>query len=204
MTASLCRALRARGEPVRALKPVISGWDEADPEAVAASDTGLLLSAQGIDMTAEAVDACSPFRFIAPLSPDMAAAREGTEIDFDRLVGFCRQEVENTPKGTTLFIEGVGGVMVPLTKDKTVLDWVAALGLPVMLVVGSYLGTISHTLTAAMALRSKHIPIRAIAISESEDSPVPPEETAEVLKRHLAGAVEIVGRGGEATDLLRP
>lgn len=191
----------AQGRPARALKPVISGWEDA-PAAIAESDTGQLLAAQGIEATADAIDACSPFRFKAPLSPDMAAAREGLEIDFDKLVGLCRQEIENTPKDTALFIEGVGGVMVPLTRDKTVLDWMAALGLPVLLVVGSYLGTISHTLTAAMALRSRHIPIRAIVISESEDSPVPCAETAEVLKRHLAGAVEIVGRGGDADGLI--
>lgn len=182
---------------------MISGWDGGDAAAIAASDTGQLLAAQDIDATPDAIDACSPFRFKAPLSPDMAAAREGLGIDFDRLVGFCRQEIENTPKGTALFIEGVGGVMVPLTRDKTVLDWMAALGLPVLLVVGSYLGTISHTLTAVLALRSLHIPIRTIVISESEDSPVPCEETAEVLKRHLAGAVEIVGRGGSAANLIQ-
>lgn len=201
VTASLVRSLLVRGRPARALKPVISGWDGDDAAAIAASDTGQLLAAQGIDPSPEAIDACSPFRFRAPLSPDIAAAREGLGIDFDRLVGFCRQEIENTPKGTVLFIEGVGGVMVPLTQDKTVLDWMAAIGLPVLLVVGSYLGTISHTLTAALALRSLHIPIRAIVISESEDNPVPPEETAEVLKRHLAGAVEIVQRDGEAEGL---
>jgi dethiobiotin synthetase len=185
------------------LKPVISGWDGGDAQAVAESDTGQLLAALGIDPTAEAVDACSPYRFTAPLSPDMAARRDGAEIDFDRLVGFCRQEIENTGKDETLFIEGVGGVMVPLTDRHTVLDWMAALGLPTLLVVGSYLGTISHTLTAVQTLRNKHIAIRAIVISQSEDSPVPCEETAETIRRHLgAGAVEIVPRGGALDALL--
>ena len=186
------------------MKPVISGWDQGDAEAIAASDTGQLLAAQGIEATVEAIDACSPFRFKAPLSPDMAAAREGLGIDFDRLVGFCRQEVENTGDEETLFIEGVGGVMVPLTERHTVLDWIAELGLPVLLVVGSYLGTISHTLTAVMAMRTKHIALRAIVISESEESPVPCEETAETIKRHLGSAtIEIVPRDGAAPAAFR-
>ena len=46
------------------------------------------------------------------------------------------------------FIEGVGGIMVPLDRKHTVLDWAKALGLPLIVVAGSYLGTISHTLTA--------------------------------------------------------
>lgn len=181
--------MRAQGKPARAIKPVISGWEDG-ADAIAQSDTGLLLAAQGLDATPENIDACSPFRFRAPLSPDMAAAREDREIDFDRLVGICRQEIEKSGPNETLFIEGVGGVMVPLTDRHTVLDWMAALSLPALLVVGSYLGTISHTLTAALALQQRHIPIRAIVISESEDSPVPPEETAEVIARHI-GAIDV-------------
>ncbi|MEQ8229548.1 MAG: dethiobiotin synthase [Rhodospirillales bacterium] len=194
----MIRRLIAEGRPARAIKPVISGWDGDDADAIAQSDTGQLLAAQGIDATDEAIDACSPYRFKAPLSPDMAAAREGLGIDFDRLVGFCRQELENTGDDETLFIEGVGGVMVPLTDHHTVLDWIAALDIPVVLVVGSYLGTISHTLTAVMAMRTKHIALRTIVISESEESPVPCEETAETIKRHLGAAtIEIVARNTE-------
>ena len=183
---------------MRAIKPVISGWEDT-PTAIAESDTGQLLAAQGLDPTPENIAACSPFRFKEPLSPDMAAAREGKEIDFDGLVGFCRKALEKEGPDGTLLIEGVGGVMVPLTDRHTVLDWMAALDLPVLLVVGSYLGTISHTLTAAHVLRARHLAIRAIVISESEDSPVPPAETAEVIERHLTGvAVRIVARGGRA------
>ena len=53
-----------------------------------------------------------------------------------------------------LFIEGVGGIMVPLDGARTVLDWMAALEIPLLLVVGGYLGTISHTLTALDVLRA--------------------------------------------------
>jgi len=126
----------------------------------------------------------------------MAAAREGRALDYGKLVSFCREQIAATAAGETLYIEGVGGVMVPLTEDKTVLDWMAALSLPVLLVAGTYLGTISHTLTAAHALRERHIAVRAVILSESEDSPVPPEETAAAIARHLPGSViRIVQRG---------
>lgn len=188
---------------MRALKPIISGWDGDDPAAVAESDTGQILAALGQAPDKAAIDDCSPFRFKAPLSPDMAAAREGRDIDLDALLGFCRREIERSIPDETLLIEGVGGVMVPLTGDKTVLDWMAALDLPALLVVGSYLGTISHTLTAAMALRARHIAIRAVIISESEDSPVPCEETAETIGRFLEGAaIHIVRRGGDLSRVI--
>lgn len=154
------------------------------------------MNALGLEPTPEAVDACSPFRFREPLSPDMAATRENRGISFDRLVGFCLEHIEKTNQNSVLFIEGVGGVMVPLTDDKTVLDWTAALQIPAILVVGSYLGTLSHTLTAALALRSRNIVIDRVIVSESEESPVPLAETADVIRRHLGGVVVTrVGRG---------
>ena len=55
---------------------------------------------------------------------------------------FCREGI--AAHDGTLFIEGVGGVMVPLDGRHTVLDWMRALGLPLILVTGSYLGTISQ------------------------------------------------------------
>jgi len=85
-------------------------------------------------------------------------------------------------------IEGVGGVMVPLTEQRTVRDWMAALRIPAILVTGSYLGSISHTLTAIEALRAASIPIHAIIVSESEASPVPLADTLATI-RAFAGDV---------------
>ena len=192
----MVRALRAQGRPVQALKPVISGFDAETP---AESDTALLLAALGREANADAIEAISPWRFTAPLSPDMAASREGRDIDFDELIGYCRRVIDGF-SGTTL-VEGVGGVMVPLTAERTVLDWIAALKTPAILVVGSYLGTLSHTLTAHAALSARAIPLAGIVISESAESPVPLDETRDTLARFISG-VEIVtvARGGaEAT-----
>jgi dethiobiotin synthetase len=71
------------------------------------------------------------------------------------------------------------------------LDWLAATGLPPLLVVGSYLGTISHTLTAVAVLRARGIEPAAIVVSESPVSPVPLAETAAAIQR-FAGDVRIL------------
>jgi dethiobiotin synthetase len=185
---ALIRALTAAGRSVRALKPVVSGFDRARLEG---SDSGLLLAAQGLPLSVANLDAISPWRFQAALSPDMAAAREGREVPFDALVEFCR-----TPSSVDVtLIEGVGGVMVPLDAEHTVLDWIAAVRAPALLVVGSYLGTLSHTLTATAALKGRACPLLATIVSESEHQTVPAEETAAVLRRFVAGApVHVVRR----------
>lgn len=184
VTAALARQLRARGDSVDVLKPVISGFDPADVET---SDTGILIDALGEEISPDSIDRVSPWRFPAPLSPDMAAAREGRRIDFDALVEFCRIRSEGRDR---LLIEGVGGAMVPLTDSLTVRDWIAAADAPALLVVGSYLGTVSHTLTALEALRARKVAIAGIVVSESPDSPVPVSETAMVIAR-FAGDVPI-------------
>ena len=85
--------------------------------------------------------------------------------------------------------------MVPLDARHTVLDWVAALEVPALLVTGSYLGTLSHTLTAAGMLRARSVELAGIVVNESEAQPVAPEETADVLSRFAADVpVQVVGR----------
>jgi dethiobiotin synthetase len=180
VTLRLIAELEARGRSVRALKPVASGFDAAQPEG---SDTALLLRAQGLDLTAECLDAASPWRFTAPLSPDMAARAERRSIPFAALVAHCR--AASARAGVTL-IEGIGGVMVPLDTEHTVLDWIEALGAPALLVVGSYLGSLSHSLTAAAALQERGVTIAAIIVSESEEQPAPAAETAASLARFVA------------------
>jgi dethiobiotin synthetase len=186
VAAGLIRHLRRAGRDVDAFKPVVSGFD---PQGAAESDPGVLLSALGRPITSAEIDRVSPWRFRAPLSPDMAARLEGRAIDFTALVKHSREAIANT-RGF-LFIEGVGGIMAPLDDRHTVLDWMAALGVPVILVAGSYLGTISHTLAALDVLRRRELTVAALVVSETENSTVPLDETVATLARFV-GQTNIV------------
>jgi dethiobiotin synthetase len=177
VAAGLIRHWRAAGRKVDALKPVASGFDIATAPA---SDPGVLLAALGRLANPAEIDRIAPWRFAEPLSPDMAARREGRSIDFGELVRFCRTAIENT-RGT-LLIEGVGGVMVPLGGRHTVLDWMTELGLSVVVVTGSYLGSISHTLTALDALASRRLAVRALVVNETQGSTVPADDTIQTLR----------------------
>ena len=182
---------RASGRTVAVLKPILSGYDPAE---AAGSDTGRLLTASGVEITPESIDLVSPWRYAAPLSPDMAAAREGRNVPVDDVIAYCAAAiVEADEAGTSLLIEGIGGVMVPLDETRTVADLIAALGIPAILVGGSYLGSLSHTMTAYEALRSRNIAVDCIIISETPDSDVPLAETRDVLARFVQSApVEVM------------
>jgi dethiobiotin synthetase len=174
---------RASGRTVAVLKPILSGYDPAE---VVGSDTGRLLTASGVEITPESIDLVSPWRYAAPLSPDMAAAREGRNVPVDDVIACCHAAIaEADEAGMSLLIEGIGGVMVPLDETRTVADLIAALGIPAILVGGSYLGSLSHTLTAYEALRSRNIVVECIIISETPDSDVPLDETRDVLARFV-------------------
>jgi dethiobiotin synthetase len=187
VAAGLIRYCRERGETVDALKPVVSGLD---PTGLAASDPGVLLAALGRPLTLEEAQRISPWRFAAPLSPDMAAAREGRAIDFAELVKVCGGAVA-AARGR-LFIEGIGGIMVPLDATHTVLDLITALRLPLILVAGSYVGTLSHTLTALQVLARRNLDVAAVAVSESEDSAASLDDTVATIAR-FADSIDVIG-----------
>ena len=182
LACALLRHWRAEGRQVAAFKPVLSGFDPVHPEA---SDAGTLLAALGREANAAELDAIAPWRFAAPLSPDMAAALEGREIDFDALVAFNRRAMSADFHAS--LVEGVGGVMAPLDARHTVRDWIAASGLPCVLVAGSYLGSLSHALTALEALARVGAGVTALAVNETPGSTVALDATLAALSRHVAG-----------------
>ena len=184
---NMIRGWLAAGEDVRVLKPVISGFD---PAAAEDTDTGLLLAAAGQDLTPSAIDRVSPWRYAAPLSPDMAAALEDRAVPLDEIVDFCRSAISDAEtEGAHLLIEGAGGVMVPLDETCTMRDLIAALDIPVVLVVGSYLGSLSHALTALEALRARDVAIDRIVVNETEDSNIPLADTRDTLARFVGEVV---------------
>jgi dethiobiotin synthetase len=174
--------LRARGRSIDALKPVITGFD---PRAPQTSDTGRLLLALGATLTPERIAAASPYRLREPLSPDIAARREGTAIDFAALLAHGRGAI--AAHRDALIIEGIGGIMVPLDDRHTVLDLMIALDLPLILAAGSYVGTLSHTLTALEVLDRADLKVAAVVVNETPASAATLDDTVATIRRFAAG-----------------
>ena len=190
ITAAMVRQAKALGRSAAAYKPVISGFDAEKPEK---SDTGILLHGLGRLITADSIERVSPWRYELPLAPPMAArVEERPTLDFNKLVSFSREVIDG-PEHIVL-IEGAGGVMSPLDGKHTVLDWIEACGIPVVVVSGSYVGTISHTLTALAVVQQRKIPIHALILDESEESGVSLDATAAELKRWIHAPIIPVGR----------
>ncbi|TAJ68990.1 MAG: dethiobiotin synthase [Phenylobacterium sp.] len=186
---ALIEAARAGGRSVEALKPVVSGFDPAD---WGGSDPGRLLAALGRAPTEAALAAISPWRFVAPLAPPMAARREGRALVLAGIAAFCRRRLAEVSADFAL-VEGVGGLMSPIADDATGLELMTALGLPAILVGGSYLGAISHTLTALDSARGRGLAVQAVVVSQSAEREAPDfAETMADVRRFAAG-VPVIG-----------
>jgi len=191
---ALIRAARARGLTVDALKPAASGFDPADWTG---SDPGRLLAALGRPLDTAELDRITPWRFTAALAPPMAAALEGRPLRLAPMIDFCAARLADAD-ADLLLIEGVGGLMSPIAEAATGLDLMDALDLPTLLVGGSYLGAISHTLTALAVLRGRGHPVPAVMLSQDADPAAPDFKVTTSTLAALAGGTPVLAaaRGG--------
>jgi dethiobiotin synthetase len=198
----LIEAARASAIPVQAIKPVASGVSRSFPE-ITQSDPGRLLQAMQQEITESSIDAIAPWCFAAPISPPLAAQREGHELALAEVSTWVHDQhraFSHQQHGRGLFlVEGAGGVMAPLTNHgHSMLDWMVALGMPVILVTGSYLGSISHTLTAYRCLQQASLEVRAVVLSESTENPMPLHETLKSLRPYVEIPIHVLERHGES------
>jgi dethiobiotin synthetase len=158
LSASLIAAMAAAGERVQAHKPVLTGLDERPGPGAWPQDHELLARVAG--MTPEEV---APLRYGPPVSPHLAARLAGEAIDPDGLIARARTAGE---AGNALVVEGVGGLLVPLTDDSfTVRDLAVALGLPLLIAAAPGLGTINHTLLTIEAARTARLEVQAVVLT---------------------------------------
>jgi dethiobiotin synthetase len=183
---------RHHGLACDAFKPLLSGYDPLEMEE---SDAGRLLIALDRPVTPENVAAISPWRYRPALSPAAAARAVGTAVPYGDVVAACQSKIAN--RSGPLLVEGAGGVMSPLAEGKTNLDLMAALNLPALLVVGTYLGAISHGLTALEALRARRVRVAATIVSESAEGAETLADTIADLAQFHAGPIIGAPRFGE-------
>jgi dethiobiotin synthetase len=190
LVCSMIKEFREQNKNILAIKPIISGYEDGNSD----TDTAKILTALGKNINLDNINLISPWRFKAPLSPDMASAKENKIINFTQLLDYCK-DAENLTDN--LIIEGVGGIMVPINNEKTILDLMQVLNYPIILVVGSYLGSISHSLTAINCLEARNLNIHKIIISQSIDG-IDCEDTKKTIANFTDIPINIIYRNIES------
>ncbi|GLI08562.1 ATP-dependent dethiobiotin synthetase BioD [Paenibacillus tyrfis] len=195
MTAAIAAALRSEGRNVGVWKPVQSGGLLGK----GITDAERLLRGTGIVERPEQV---APFTFAAPLAPALAAMQAGVSLTMAGLLAAGEPLAE---RYDALLIEGAGGAAVPLTSDALVVDLIAELGVPALIVARCGLGTVNHTLLTAGLLRQWGIPVAGVVMNEVDHATSRNDPStaanAELIERY--GGLRVLGRfpwvSGEAT-----
>ncbi|HSN21647.1 MAG TPA: dethiobiotin synthase [Usitatibacter sp.] len=174
---ALVHALREAGEAVFPMKPIAAGAVERDGRSVN-EDTMALLEAAGLGV--EALDRVTPILLREPMSPHIAAAREGRRIWLEPVIESLR-----AASGFRV-VEGVGGFMVPLGETLDTVDLARAIGLPVVLVVGLRLGCLNHSLLTARAIGAAGLDLAGWIANAIDPRMLVVEENVETLRARIA------------------
>lgn len=160
-----------------AIKPVASGC-YIEGQQLISSDA--LQLAQHSSLTMEEI---TPWRFALPVSPHIAAINEGVSLNVQEVADYCLNlQLHDID---TLFIEGAGGLMVPLNKHETWVDFLKLTKLSVIMVVGMKLGCINQALLTATALCAHQIECAGWIANCLDPEMLALAENIDTLKNHL-------------------
>jgi dethiobiotin synthetase len=181
VSCALCAALLARGHRVVAFKPVITGLDDPGPH-----DHELLAA-----LTGQAPEDVAPVRFAPAVSPHLASEMSGRHIDADAL---ARRARALAATGVAV-VEGAGGILAPFTADLAQGDWMARIGLGLVVAARPGLGTINHTLLTLEAARARGLDVRAVVLTPWPGEPTVMERSNRETIAKLGGVdVATLGR----------
>ena len=195
VAAALAIVLRESGRDVGVFKPVASGCVRRR-EGLVSEDAEFLAKAAEAPETLEEI---SPIRFEAPLAPTVAAAQAGVETDLEPMWEAWRRLRD---AHEILLVEGIGGILCPVTPAMSVADLAKEFHLPLLVVARSTLGTINHTALAIEAARARGLALAGVVVNRyNHESPDLAEMTSPDEIQRVTG-VQVLGLVPEdrATD----
>ncbi len=147
VTCQLLEYYKAQGLTTVAIKPVAAGViSQAEPVN---ADVLKLQQAMTVSLPVEDIN---PVLLTAPLSPNIAARRQGMTLTVEEIALSCKPALQT--QADIILVEGCGGWLCPLNSTETMADLVKRLNLEVILVVGLRLGCLNHSLLTAEVMKS--------------------------------------------------
>lgn len=158
ITGGIAHILRQRGLKVGVFKPVATGCMFDMGEWVSSDAKFLKMCAQ----TEEPLSVITPICYETSAAPLVCVRAEKRPIDYEQIAAMYNYLCKTCD---VILVEGIGGVMVPLDEQYTILDVVAAMKLPMVVVARPKLGTINHTLLTLGAVRNAGLYAAGVVIN---------------------------------------
>lgn len=178
VTAALLHAYADLGYRVVGMKPVAAGADKLG-EVWVNEDVAELRAAANVEAPLEWIN---PYLFREAIAPHIAAEHKGVRIEIPRI----REAYERLASQADLvLVEGVGGVLVPLSADKDTGHLAQALGLPLILVVGLRLGCINHALLSVEAIAARGLKLAGWVANQIDPEMAARAENLATLVRRI-------------------
>ena len=180
IAAGLALAFRERGIDVGIMKPAVTGCRTHRGRRIS-EDVDYLVGASGSDDDPALV---CPFMLRDPLAPEVAAGLEDVRIDIRKIASAFKKLSD---KHEILIVEGAGGLLVPIKRKYFMIDLIAKLACPLIIVARPGLGTINHTLLSCEVARARNLDIAGIIINNYPKRPSLAEKTNPDMIQRYSG-----------------
>ncbi len=178
VAAALLHAYAGLGHRVLGMKPVAAGAEWIDGAWVN-EDVAMLRAASNVPAAPELLN---PYLFREAIAPHIAADHKGARIEIPRIRAAYD---ELAARADVVLVEGVGGLLVPLSARKDAADLAVALGLPLILVVGMRLGCINHALLTAEAIAARGLKLAGWVANRVDPAMAAYDENLAALSHRL-------------------
>ena len=157
ITGGIAAVLRQQGLKVGVFKPIASGC--RNEGMLISDDTEFLALCADADYSLSVI---TPVTYKTPAAPVTCVQIEGRAIDYEEIVAAYTYLCDHTD---VVLVEGIGGALVPIDQEHTVLDLAVEFNLPTVIVARPNLGTINHSLLTIEAVRNAGLPVAGLVIS---------------------------------------
>jgi dethiobiotin synthetase len=185
ITAALAACMKKLGVDVGVMKPVATGIPQKDN--FKSLDVSILCNACDVN---DAEFVINPIFMPLPASPYDASKILGLEFNKE-LIFENFQKLKG--KHDMLLVEGIGGIMTPLSKNYFVADMIKNMDLETIIVTRSTLGTLNHTMMTVKICREYEIPIKGIIINNYDYKKRDPIEKNAPSTIHEITEIPILG-----------
>jgi dethiobiotin synthetase len=183
---AIARVLKDYGVDVGVMKPFATSYKRHSTK-FRSEDTWRLSRAANV---ADPDELINPYFYQIGTAPFLAASMSSKPSP---KLGFVMDELRRLSKQHEfLVVEGIGGVMVPLSKGETVLDFIKMVGFPTIIVTSPKLGTINHTLLTFHACIRNYIRVYGIIVNKRSEKPSKAQDRIPSLLSMLTGANRVI------------